>query len=100
MAFVLARVERPGRRRCPSRPVDPQQGAIEDHERLALRDRDRLGQRGGHGGEQVERLAQVAVDRARTDLESAGQIDVGLTFSQVGHDQQGLLAGIQATPPR
>jgi hypothetical protein len=42
-------------------PVDAQQGAVADHERLPGRDLDRLLQGGRHRREQGERLADVAV---------------------------------------
>ncbi len=74
-------------------PVDAQQGAVEDHERLALRDFDRLTQGGRHGREQVEGLADMAIDRRGADVEAAGQIGVGLTRAQVRHDEQGLPSG-------
>jgi hypothetical protein len=51
-----------------------------------------------HRSHQLEGFAQVAVDRAGTDPKAAGQIGVGLAFAQVGHHQQGLLSGVQATP--
>jgi hypothetical protein len=44
----------------------------EDHERLPGGDLDRLLQRRGHRRQQVEGLADVAVDRGGVDLESAG----------------------------
>jgi hypothetical protein len=55
-------------------PVDAQQGAVEDHERLPARDLDRLGQSRRHRREQRDRLADVAVDGRGTDLESAGEL--------------------------
>jgi hypothetical protein len=53
---------------------------------------------GAIAAQQLKGFAQVAVDRAGTDAESAGQIGVGLALAQVCHGQQGLLAGVQASP--
>ena len=54
---------------------------------------------GGHGGEQVERLTQVAVDRRRADVEADRKVGVGLALAQLRHDQQRLAAGVQSPPP-
>jgi len=67
-------------------PVDAQEAAVDDDVGLAAGDLDRLGEGGGHGGEQVECLAQVAVDGGRADVESGREVGVGLTFAQVGQD--------------
>jgi hypothetical protein len=40
-----------------SHAVDPQEGAVEDHERLPASDLDRLVERGCHRGEQGDRFA-------------------------------------------
>src|SRR4051794_4174378 len=44
-------------------PVDPQQGAVQDHDRLAYRDFDRLGESRGERGQDVDGLAGVAEHR-------------------------------------
>jgi len=49
-------------------PIDAQQAAVEDDVGLAAGDLDCLLQAWRHGGEQVQRLAQVAVDRREADV--------------------------------
>jgi hypothetical protein len=63
-------------------PVDPQQGAVEDHERLAGCDLDRLLQRGRHRREERKRPREVAVRRrgANPDLLLRIAVDRGIAF--------------------
>jgi hypothetical protein len=80
-------------------PAGPQQAAVDDHVRLALSDVDGLGQGRGQGSEQHQPFADVAVDGRDADRETARQIRVRLAFSQVGHHEQSLPAGVQPPPP-
>jgi hypothetical protein len=81
----------------PTRSVDREQGAVEDHERLALSHCDRLGQRGSQGGEYVG-LADIAEHRGGADTEPDGQVRVGLAIAQNGDYQQGLCAHAVSPP--
>jgi hypothetical protein len=92
-------VVRPVTARAHADPVDPQQRAVEDHERFPDRNRDRVAQRWRQRCEDGEGLADVAERGGRADREPGGEIGVGLALAQVGHDEQGLLAGREATPP-
>ncbi|WP_370460884.1 hypothetical protein [Pseudonocardia sp. EV170527-09] len=69
MGFVLARVERAVAPLRHADAVDAQQGAVEDDERLALGDLDRLLERGCLGSEQIEGLPDVAVDGRGAELD-------------------------------
>jgi hypothetical protein len=95
---VFAGVEHPVSAGGHADPIDAQQGAVEDHGRLASGDFDRLGERGCHRSEHGERLAHVPVDSRGANLESACQVGIGLAPAQVGHHQQGLAAGGQFAP--
>ena len=82
----------------PTRSVDAQQGAVEDHERLPPGDLDRGVQGRGHRGEHVKSFADIAEHRRDTDSEPAREIRVGLAFAQVGQHQQRLLTCVEASP--
>jgi hypothetical protein len=84
--LCFAGVEHPVSAGVHADPIDAQQGAVEDHERLASGDFDRLGERGCHRSEHGERLAHVPVDSRGANLESACQVGIGLALAQVGHD--------------
>ena len=75
-------------------PVDPQQAGVEDDAGLAAGHLDGLGQGWGHRGEQVQRRAQVAVDRRGTDVEAGRQVGVGLALAQVRRHEQSLLSRV------
>lgn len=82
--------------------VDRQHGAVEDHVRLlpVLPDcRHGLFQRGREGGQEVDGLAYVPVDRRDPDAETCRKAGVGVAAVQVGQDEPGLPTAGQATPP-
>jgi len=81
VTLVLARIEAAVVVAGHADPIDTQQRAVEDHERLAGRDRDRLLQGRGHRRQQLERLAHVPVHRRGPDPEPAGQIRIGLALA-------------------
>lgn len=86
---VLARVEGP----VGGDPVNGQQGAVQDHERLGCRALEGLLKRGDQRGQEVHGLADVAVDRGHTYAEGGREPGVGVTAAQVGQDEQGLPIG-------
>jgi hypothetical protein len=79
-------------------PVDPQQRAVEDDERLASGQCVGLLEGRCQRGQQLQGFARVAVGGGGADRESAGQIGIGFAFAQVGKGEQGLLPGFQAPP--
>ncbi|GGK28420.1 hypothetical protein GCM10011583_70500 [Streptomyces camponoticapitis] len=79
-------------------PVDRQQGAVHDDERLIPDRPHRLGQGRGEGGQGVDGFAYVAVDGRDPDAEFGGKLGVG-TAPQVGQGEQGRTRGGKAPPP-
>ncbi|GAB3170863.1 hypothetical protein GCM10027162_11820 [Streptomyces incanus] len=79
-------------------PVDRQEGAVQDHERLGPDGLHRLGQGRGEGGQDVDYLAYVAIDRRDADAEPGGELGIGIAAPQVSQGEQGL-AGCGQTPP-
>lgn len=71
-------------------PVDRQQGAVEDDERLRPGRLDRLGQGRGEGGQDVDGLAYVAEGGCDPDAETGRELCVGVTAPQVGQGRQSL----------
>jgi hypothetical protein len=92
--LLLARVEGP----VGGDPVNGQQGAVQDHERLVCRTFEGLLKRGNQRGQEVHGLADVAVDRGHTYAEGGRQPGVGVTAAQVGQGEQGLPIRGQAPP--
>jgi hypothetical protein len=83
--LVLTGVERAVSTRGHGDPVDRQQGAIKDHERLPASDLECLVQGRRRGSQDIEPFRDIAMDRGGADPEAAGQSSVSLAFAQVGH---------------
>ncbi|GAB2824850.1 hypothetical protein GCM10027073_63330 [Streptomyces chlorus] len=81
-------------------PVDRQQRAVQDHERLGGGDLHRLGERRGEGGQDVDGLGDVPVRGGGAYAEPGSELGVGVTAAQMGQHQQCLSSGGQATPSR
>lgn len=81
-------------------PVDRQEGAVQDHERLAPGVLHRLGQGRGEGGQDIDYLAYVAIDGRDTDVNPGGELGIGIAAPQVSQGEQGLPACRQAPSAR
>ncbi|ALE86581.1 hypothetical protein AFB00_30380 (plasmid) [Pseudonocardia sp. HH130630-07] len=99
VALVFPGEERPVIARSHADPVDRQQRAVEDHERLTPGHVERLVQARCDRGEDVDALADVAEHRRGANPEPAGQRGVGLALVQVRQHQQRLLSGRESAPP-
>jgi hypothetical protein len=98
VAVVLAGEERPV---C-GEGVRPDQGAVQDHERVPglLRGPHRLAQLRSVGRQQGDGLSHVALSGCRSYPEPGCHLRERLPLTQVHQDQQGLLAGVQLPPRR
>jgi len=96
MALVLAGIVRP----LVMDPIDRDQGAIENHERLPASYPDRITQVGTGVREDVDSFGDMAVHRGHPDAEPGGQHGVGVAVTQVRQHQQRLLFRRQLAPPR
>ena len=83
MTHVLARVAAPIPPRGHADAVDAQLGAVQDHERLADGDLDRLVQRAGLRGQGIEGFADVAERGGGADPEPGGEVGAGRALAQV-----------------
>ena len=63
------------------------------------RSRAAWAERGCEGGQELDRLGDVAVGGGGPDAESGGELGIGVPDAQVGEDKQGLSASAQPAPP-
>lgn len=81
-------------------PVDRQQGAVQDHERLRRGRLHRLGQGRRDAGQHVDGLADVSVDGCDPDAESSDELGIGVAAPQVSQRKVRLTASSQGRRQR
>jgi hypothetical protein len=80
-------------------PVDRQHGAVQNHVRLRAGRRHRFVECRCKRGQNVDRLADVAVHDGERDAEPGRELRVGVTAPQVHQGEQDLTARGQPPPP-
>jgi hypothetical protein len=79
-------------------PVNPQQRAVQDHERLPCCGRRPRRRRWGERDQDLEGFADVTEQRGGADAGPGGEVGVGRALAQVRRDEQGLSAHGQPAP--
>lgn len=80
-------------------PVDEQQGAGEDHERLTHGGAGGCGEVGGVDGQDLHGLGDVAVNGGDADAEPGCELGVGVSAAQVREYEQGPPVRGESAPP-
>ena len=79
-------------------PVDRQEGAVQQNERLGRCRPGRLRESRGEGGQELNGLGDVPVGRRGSDAESGCELGIRVAVARVGEGEWGLLVRAQAPP--